>query len=39
MLCFRCRMKLEFDVYTHFVVVVRIELWKACIIFVGLQRR
>ena len=36
---FRYRKKLECSVYTHFVVIVRIELWKVWIIFIGLQRR
>ena len=39
MLRFRCRRKRERGVYTHFVVVVRIVLWRSEIIFVGLQRR
>ena len=38
-LYFLCRMRLWCGIYTHFEVVVRIELWKAYIIFVGLQHR
>ena len=36
---FQCRRKLEYGVYAHFVVVVRIELWKMWILFIGLQRK
>ena len=36
---FRCHRKIEYGIYTHFVVVVRIKLWKVWILLIGLKRK